>query len=98
MDRCACAHLKADDGITPTISNTGLFAALEATPEVQVLLRMHDAQHAGRWRDCGVFYYLFVCLFVCTPEVSGVDTGLLKRRRSRCSTHSIYPKLNTPAT
>lgn len=32
----------ADDGITPTISNTGLFAALEAAPEVMAVFVGHD--------------------------------------------------------
>ena len=32
----------ADDGITPTISNTGLFAALEAAPEVQAVFVGHN--------------------------------------------------------
>ena len=31
-----------DDGITPTISNTGLFAALDAAPEVQAVFVGHD--------------------------------------------------------
>ena len=32
----------SDDGITPTISNTGLFAALEATAEVEAVFVGHD--------------------------------------------------------
>ena len=31
-----------DDGITPTITNTGLFAALEAAPEVLAVFVGHD--------------------------------------------------------
>jgi hypothetical protein len=31
-----------DDGITPTVSNTGLFAALDAAPEVQAVFVGHD--------------------------------------------------------
>ena len=32
----------ADDGVTPTINNTGLFAALEAAPEVMAVFVGHD--------------------------------------------------------
>lgn len=38
-DSCFGDH---DDGITPTVSNTGLFAALDAAPEVQAVFVGHD--------------------------------------------------------
>ena len=37
----------SDDGITPTISNTGLFKALEAAPEVEAVFVGHD--HCNDW-------------------------------------------------
>ena len=37
----------SDDGITPTVSNTGLFAALEAAPEIEAVFVGHD--HCNDW-------------------------------------------------
>jgi hypothetical protein len=41
LDKHSCFGV-AEDGITPTITNTGLFAALEAAPEVQAVFVGHD--------------------------------------------------------